>query len=40
MTEQDLRNRWMAAILSFDWSKEKMSQEDDNKENNDKEVLA
>jgi len=34
MTEQELSNRWMAAILEFDWSKEKDDQEDnDNLEN-------
>ena len=32
MTEEDLRNSWMAAIVSFDWSKEK-DQKDDNSNN-------
>ena len=27
MTEQELSNCWMAAILEFDWSKEKEDQE-------------
>ena len=30
MSEEELRNRWMAAMLSFDWSKEKVSQENTN----------
>lgn len=39
MSEEDLRNRWMAAILEFDWSKEKDNQ-DNNNENDNKEILA
>lgn len=39
MSEEELRNRWMAAILNFDWSKEKDNQENNNNEE-DKEILA
>lgn len=40
MSEEDLRNRWMVAILNFDWSKEKDDQDNNINENDDKEILA
>lgn len=30
MSEDDLRNRWISAILQFDWSKEKDNQKNIN----------
>ena len=39
MSEEDLRNRWMAAILEFDWSKEKDNQGNNNNLE-DKEAVA
>jgi len=40
MTEQELSNRWMAAILEFDWSKEKEDQKDSNNNLENEENLA
>ena len=31
MSEENLRNRWISAILQFDWSKEKDNQKNINK---------
>lgn len=39
MSEEELKSRWMAAILDFDWSKEKGDQ-DNNNETDNKEILA
>ena len=37
MSEEDLRNSWMAAILNFDWSEEKDRKDNNNNEEDKKE---
>ena len=40
MSEEELKSRWMAAILNFDWSREKDNQENNNNNLEDKETVA
>ena len=40
MSEEEAKNRWMAAILDFDWSHDRDNQEDNNNNSEDKGTVA
>lgn len=40
MSEEELRNRWMAAILEFDWSHDRDNQEENTNNLEDKGTVA